>query len=96
VRAYSHSAKIALDAAGIAVMRLWRHATMSIPYNMFEIIQKLISDMGAKNITSDYGAEVSLSFVIPSEEFDALSKKVFDVSSGRVSVTQGEERYMAI
>lgn len=96
VRAYSHSAKLAIDAAGIAVMRLWRSALMSVPYNLFEIIQKLIVDMGAKNISTDYGAEVTLSFVIPSEDFDALSSKVFDITSGGVSVICGEERYMAI
>ena len=96
VRAYSHSAKIALDAAGIAVMRLWRKGEMSVPYNLFEIVQKLLSDLGAKNIVSDYGAEVTLSFVIPSEDFDALSAKVFDMSAGSVSVICGEERYMAI
>ena len=96
VRAYSHSAKIALDAAGIAVMRLWRNAEMSVPYNLFEIVQKLISEMGAKNITSDYGAEVTLSFVIPSEDFDALSAKIFDMSAGKVTLSRGEERYMAI
>lgn len=96
VRAYSHSAKIALDAAGIAVMRLWRNASMSVPYNLFEIVQKLISEMGAKNISSDYGAEVTVSFAIPSEDFDALSAKIFDMSAGKVTLSRGEERYMAI
>ena len=96
VRAYSHSAKIALDAAGIAVMRLWRKAEMSVPYNLFEIVQKLITEMGAKNIEADYGAEVTVSFVIPSEDFDALSAKIFDMSAGKVTLSRGEERYMAI
>ena len=96
VRAYSHSAKIALDAAGIAVMRLWRKAEMSVPSNLFEIVQKLITEMGAKNIEADYGAEVTVSFVIPSEDFDALSAKIFDMSAGKVTLSRGEERYMAI
>ncbi len=96
VRAYSHSAKIALDAAGIAVMRLWREASLSVPYNMFEIVQKLITEMGAKKITSEYGAEVTLSFVIPSEDFDMLASKIFDTSAGKISLSRGEERYMAI
>ncbi len=96
VRAYSHSAKIALDAAGIAVMRLWTKGELSVAYNLFEMIQKTLSEMGAKNIAADYGADVTISFLIPSEDFDKISAKVFDMSLGKVSVLRGEEKFMAI
>ncbi|MBQ2840522.1 MAG: YigZ family protein [Oscillospiraceae bacterium] len=96
VRAYSHAAKIGLDAAGIAVMRLWTYGTLSIPYNLFEIVQKALVSLGAKLQSTDYGAEVSVSFLIPSEEFDLVSEKIFDMTSGRVITHRGEDRFMAV
>ncbi|MBQ4545167.1 MAG: YigZ family protein [Oscillospiraceae bacterium] len=96
VRAYSHAAKIGLDAAGIAVMRLWTYGTLSIPYNLFEIVQKALVSLGAKLQSTDYGAEVSVSFLIPSEEFDLVSEKIFDMTSGRVITHRGEDKFMAV
>ena len=96
VRAYSHAAKIALDAAGIAVMRLWTDGKMCIPYNLFEIVQKAIVKLGAKIRDTDYGAEVTISFLIPTEEFEPLAAKIFDITSGRVLTRRGEDRFMAV
>lgn len=96
VRAYSHAAKIALDAAGIAVMRLWTDGKMTIPYNLFEIVQKALPDLGARITGTDYGAEVTLSFLVPTEQFDMLAAKVFDTTNGRVLTKRGEDRFMAV
>lgn len=96
VRAYSHAAKIALDAAGIAVMRLWTEGSMKIPYNLFEIIQKAIVEIGVKITATDYAEEVTVSFLIPSEDFDQMAAKVFDMSSGRVLTRRGDEKFMAV
>ncbi len=96
VRAYSHAAKIALDSAGIAVMRLWTDGSMSIPYNLFEIVQKAIVSLGAKITATDYGAEVTVSFLIPTEEFDMVSAQIFDTTNGRVLTRRGEDRFMAV
>lgn len=96
VRAYSHAAKIALDAAGIAVMRLWTDGKMSIPYNLFEIVQKALPSLGAKITDTDYGAEVTVSFLVPTEQFDMLAAQVFDTTNGRVLTKRGEDRFMAV
>ncbi len=96
VRAYSHAAKIGLDAAGIAVMRLWTEGDVKIPYNLFEVIQKAMVEMGIKITSTDYAEEVTLSYLIPSEDFDKVAAKVFDMSAGRVSCRRGEEKFMAI
>ncbi len=96
VRAYSHAAKIALDAAGIAVMRLWTYGRMSMPYNLFEIVSKALTDLGAKITDTDYGADVTLSFLTPTEEFGLICDKVFDLSAGRVVSKRGEDKFMAI
>lgn len=96
VRAYSHAAKIGLDAAGIAVMRLWTDGKMNIPYNLFEIVSKAVAELGAKITDTDYGAEVTLSFLIPTEEFGLVSNKIFDLTAGRVISKRGEDKFMAV
>ena len=96
VRAYSHAAKIGLDAAGIAVMRLWTDGKMSMPYNLFEIVGKAIAELGAKITDTDYGAEVTVSFLIPTEEFNLVSDKIFDLTAGRVLTRRGEDKFMAL
>lgn len=96
VRAYSHAAKIALDAAGIAVMRLWTDGKLDVPYNLFEIVQKELISLGARIQATDYGAEVTVSFLLPSEEFDIVAARIFDITSGRVLTRRGEDKFMAV
>ncbi len=96
VRAYSHAAKIALDAAGIAVMRLWTDGKLSVPYNLFEIVQKELVSLGARIQATDYGAEVTVSYLLPTEEFDAVAARIFDITAGRVLTRRGEDKFMAV
>lgn len=96
VRAYSHAAKIALDAAGIAVMRLWTDGKLSAPYNLFEIVQKELISLGARIQAIDYGAEVTVSFLLPTEEFDIVAARIFDITAGRVLAHRGEDKFMAV
>lgn len=96
VRAYSHAAKIALDAAGIAVMRLWTDGKLSVPYNLFEIVQKELISLGARIQATDYGAEVTVSYLLPTEEFDIVAARIFDITAGRVLARRGEDKFMAV
>ncbi len=96
VRAYSHAAKIALDAAGIAVMRLWTDGKLSVPYNLFEIVQKELISLGARIQATDYGAEVTVSYLLPAEEFDIVAARIFDITAGRVLTRRGEDKFMAV
>ena len=95
VRAYSHAAKIALDSAGIAVMRMWAEGEVSVPYSLFESVNRMMADLGARIKGTEYGADVVISFIIPSDDFEAASAKVFDATSGRVSLAKTAEKFMA-
>lgn len=95
VRAYSHAAKSALENAGIAVMRMWTEGSVFVPYNMFESVNRMMSSLGARVQNTDYGADVAISFIIPSEDFDKMSTKIFDATAGKISPVRGEEKFMA-
>lgn len=95
VRAYSHAAKIALNAAGIAVMRKWTRANLEIQYPLFERIKNLSEEMQAVIEDIDYGESISLTLLIPSETRDDFSTSIIDVSSGKIIPVFKDEVYLA-
>ena len=95
-RAYSHAAKIGLEAAGIAVMRLWAEGRLTAPYNLAERCEKMLRDEGVRDLRADYGAEVTFSFFTASEDFSPLASKIFDMTNGKLSPEKLDERFMAI
>lgn len=95
-RAYAHTAKLALNAAGIAQMREWSLFTVTIPYPLFEIVKRMLEDLGAILEHTEYGADVTVSGLIPMEEFPALSAKLIDGTAGQITPTQTGSKFMGV
>ena len=92
LRAYTKSAKDALDAAGIAAVRRWVKLEVGCPYSLFERMKTecLSLDGAVQNV--DYGATVLLSLLLPENNADAFSARVTELSAGACSAqTVGEE-----
>lgn len=92
VRAYSKSAKDALDAAGISVVRRW--VAMEVPciYAQFEEIRREAARFGGVVDRVDYGADVLLSVLIPEERSAAFAARLLDASAGTVEALEAGER----
>ena len=84
VRAYSTAAKMALDAAGLSVMRLWSRMLLSCSYPLFEATKRLVADCGGVVEASDYGTDILLQVLVPLPDVEAFQVKVRDLSSGRM------------
>ena len=95
-RAYAHTAKLALDAAGIAQMREWSLFTVTIPYPLFEIVKRMLEDLGAILENTEYGADVTVSGLIPMEDFPALSAKLVDGTAGQITPIQTGSKFMGV
>ena len=92
LRAYTKSAKDALDVAGIAAVRRWVKLEVACPYSLFERMKTecLSLDGAVQNV--DYGADVLLSLLLPENNADAISVRVTELSAGACSAqTVGEE-----
>lgn len=92
LRAYTKSAKDALDAAGIAAVRRWVKLEVGCPYSLFERMKTecLSLDGAVQNV--DYGADVLLSLLLPENNAEAFSARVTELSAGACSAqTVGEE-----
>jgi len=96
LRAYTKSAKDALDAAGVSVVRRW--VEMDIPCSYAQA-EKLKGEVLAINgIVSDmeYAAAVTIKAMVPEEKAEALSERIFDVSAGSVKCVTGGESFRAV
>lgn len=92
LRAYTKSAKDALDVAGIAAVRRWVKLEVACPYSLLERMKTecLSLDGAVQNV--DYGADVLLSLLLPENNAEAFSARVTELSAGACSAqTVGEE-----
>ena len=92
VRAYTQSAKDALDRAGISVVRRWVALEVPCAYAQFESMRREVLAFGGVVEQVDYAADVLLSVLIPEERSAAFSAHILDVSAGTVEALEAGEQ----
>ena len=93
VRAYTQSAKDALDAAGISVVRRWVAMEVPCSYSMFERARLEVAAFGGVVENVDYGADVVLSALLPEERAEEFAAHILDVSAGTIEVLEAGEEF---
>ena len=84
VRAYAHSAKIGLDAAGKSMKRVWSSIYMPCPYNWFERIRLEVLAFGGIVRNTDFGMDVEFELLLPEAQTQPFLDRVYDISSGTI------------
>ena len=92
VRAYTQSAKDALDAAGISVVRRWVAMEVPCTYAQFEAMRREVSAFGGVVEEVDYGSDVVLSALLPEERAEEFAAHVLDATAGTVEVLEAGEQ----
>ena len=84
LRAYTKSAKDALEAAGIAAVRGW--VTLDVPcsYAAAERYKNELAAFGGAVEKMEYGASVTIRALLPEERAEAFAARIFDLSGGSV------------
>ena len=95
VRAYAHSAKIALDAAGRSMKRVWTGVYLPCPYSWFERIKIEIAAFGGIVQKSDFGMDVEFEILLPEAQTKPFFDRVFDISAGTIEGMILENEYRA-
>lgn len=93
VRAYSHSAKIAVEAAGIVRMGLCSVMVCVCDYGFYAKLNALIPESGGTVENTVFGENVSVSFRIPSEKEEQLRERLTRLSFGRLKAKKTGERF---
>ena len=94
VRAYSHGAKIALDAGRIITMALCQTAELVCDYNQYGRLLSLIPEAGGVVTDTQFTDVVEISFQIPGESLPALNRKLADATSGSVQAPAAGELFV--
>lgn len=95
-RAYGHTAKLALDNAGVSEMRLWTCLDIKIPYSLFERIKNEIETSGGMTETVAYGADVTVSALFPEKVVTSFTKRLTDMTSGTITAIVSGEKYIPV
>ena len=95
VRAYAHSAKLALDAAGRSVKQVWTRVYLPCPYSWFERIRLEVTAFGGVVENTDFGADVSFDLLLPEAQTESFLARVLDLSAGTIEGLTGEKLYRA-
>ena len=96
VRAYTQSAKDALDAAGISVVRRWVAMEVPCTYGQFESIRREVLSFDGVVENVDYGADVVLSVLLPEERAEDFAAHILDATAGTVEALEDGERFQAV
>ena len=93
VRAYSHAASLACDAAHIMNMCLCHRLKITADYGMYGKISYLLPNYDTITVNSDFGSDVTLEILVISEKLDALKKELVEVTNGSVNIEDCEELF---
>lgn len=86
VRAYSHTSKIALDAAGIITMAQCSVMSAEVDYSFYDRLNILLSDFSAVILNTSFSDKVCVEFSVKENIVDLLNSKLIDVSNGKYAL----------
>lgn len=95
VRAYTRGAKIAVDAAGKSMKRVWTVLYVPCPYPYYERVKLEVGNFGGIVRQTDFGAEVELELLFPENRSSAFLEKLTDMTSGTVEGLETGQEYRA-
>ena len=95
VRAYAHSAKLALDAAGRSIKQVWTKIYLPCPYSWFERVKLEVAAFGGVIEGTDFGADVSFDLLLPQAQAEPFLARVLDMSAGTIEGLTGDNVYRA-
>ncbi len=95
VRAYTKGAKIAVDAAGKSMKRVWTVLYIPCPYPYYERVKLEIEAFGGIVRNTDFGAEVELEALFPEAQTQAFIDRLTDMTAGTVETMETGQEYRA-
>ena len=95
VRAYTKGAKIAVDAAGKSMKRVWTALYLPCPYSYYERVKLAVAAFDGLIRKTDYGAEIELEVLFPEGRTQAFLTHLRDMTSGTVEAMEIGQEYRA-
>ena len=95
VRAYTKAAKIAVNAAGKSMKRVWSVIYLPCPYTYYERVKLEVAAFGGIIRDTQFGAEVELEILVAEGDMQACLDRITDMTAGTVEGMETEKVYRA-
>lgn len=95
LRAYTKGAKIAIDAAGKSVKRVWSVIYLPCPYNFYERVKLEIAAFDGVLRDTQFGAEVELEILVARDKAQSFLERITDMTAGTVEGMETGQEYRA-
>ncbi len=95
VRAYTKGAKIAVDAAGKSIKRIWTAVYIPCPYPYYERLKLEIAAFEGVVRSTQFAAEVELEVLFPQANVAPFLEKLTDMTAGTVELMELGQEYRA-
>ena len=95
VRAYTKGAKIAVDAAGKSMKRVWTALYIPIPYSYYERVKLEVEAFGGILRDTQFGADIELEVLMPEAQAQPFLDRLTDLSAGTIEGMETGQEYKA-
>lgn len=95
VRAYARGAKIAVEAAGVSMKRVWTALYVPCPYNFYERVKLETAAFGGIIRDTRFGMDVELDVLVPEAQAEPFLERLRDLSAGRLEGLEAGQEYRA-
>jgi uncharacterized YigZ family protein len=85
IRAYTHTAKLAIDAATRVTMCLCGQFMLECPYPLYERMALLLADYGALVLDTAFGRDVTFSARMRADRIGSFSKALSELTNGQIA-----------
>ena len=93
VRAYSASAKQAIENAEIVEMKKGYLCKISCDYQQYQLIERLLYANDVKLQNSEFNDRVNLKIIVPFDSFEGLKDKITEAFSGKITLNYEKELF---
>lgn len=95
VRAYTKGAKIAVDAAGKSMKRVWTVLYLPVPYSWYERVKLEVAAFDGIIRDTQFGADVELEVLFPETQVDPFLLRLTDMSAATLEAMVTGQEYRA-
>ena len=95
VRAYARGAKIAVDAAGKSMKRIWTALYLPVPYSWYERMKLEVAAFGGLIRDTQFGADVELEVLLPEAQAAPFLERLRDLSGATLEALITGQEYWA-
>ena len=95
VRAYTKGAKIAIDAAGKSMKRVWTVLYLPCPYTYYERVKLEVAAFDGIIRDTQFGAEVELEILLSEAQTQPFLDKLTDMTAATVEAMEIGKEYRA-